>query len=262
MIRSLFTAATGMQAQQMNVDVISNNIANVNTVGFKRSRADFQDLMYQTLRAPGVPSAEGIQVPSGIQIGLGVKPVAVQKLFTQGDFSVTNNDLDLVIEGDGFFQLAKPDGTLVYTRAGAFKLDKDGRVVNSDGLPMEPAIQIPANATKITVGTDGQVAVLQPGTTAPSNVGQIQVARFVNNSGLQALGKNLFLPTDASGDAAMDNPGVDGRGTTNQGFLEMSNVNVVEELANLITAQRAFDLNSKAVQASDEMLQTTSALKR
>lgn len=262
MIRSLFTAATGMQTQQLNVDVISNNIANVNTVGFKRSRADFQDLLYQTLRAPGVPSAEGIQVPSGIQVGLGVRPVAVQKIFTQGDFINTGNSLDLVIEGDGFFQVTRPDGTVAYTRAGAFKLDRDGRIVNSDGFPLEPAITIPADSTSITVGFDGRVSVLQPGNTAPVDIGTIEIARFVNPAGLQALGRNLFIASDSSGEAVTGAPAAEGRGTLSQGFLENSNVNVVEELANLITAQRAFDLNSRAIQASDEMLQTTSALKR
>ncbi|MCL4492355.1 MAG: flagellar basal-body rod protein FlgG [Nitrospirae bacterium] len=262
MIRSLFTAATGMQAQQLNVDVISNNIANVNTVGFKRSRADFQDLLYQTLRAPGVTSGDGIQVPAGIQVGLGVKPVAVQKLFTQGDFVATNNDLDLVIEGDGFFQITMPDGTMAYTRAGAFKLDKDGRIVTSDGYPIEPAITIPSDATKVSITYDGSVSVMQPGSVAPSQIGSIEIARFINPAGLQAQGKNLFTETDSSGAPVTGVPGTEGRGTINQGFIEMSNVNVVEELANLIIAQRAFDLNSKAVQASDEMLQTSSNLKR
>ncbi|MEW6116871.1 MAG: flagellar basal-body rod protein FlgG [Nitrospirota bacterium] len=262
MIRSLFTAATGMQAQQLNVDVISNNIANVNTVGYKRSRADFQDLLYQTIKAPGVPSAEGIQVPSGIQVGLGVRPVAVQKLFTQGDFINTGNDLDLVIEGDGFFQLTRPDGTIAYTRAGAFKLDQDGRIVNSDGFPLEPSITIPTDTTKITIGFDGRVTVLQAGNTTPQEIGQIEIAKFVNPAGLQAIGKNLFLATDASGEPTVGVPDTEGRGSLSQGFLENSNVNVVEELANLITAQRAFDLNSRAVQASDEMLQTSAALKR
>lgn len=262
MIRSLFTAATGMYAQSLNVDVISNNLANVNTVGFKRSRADFQDLLYQTIKAPGAPSGEGVQIPSGIQVGLGVRPVAVQKLFTQGDFINTGNDLDLVIEGDGFFQITRPDGTIAYTRAGAFKLDRDGRIVNSDGYPLEPAITIPADTTKITIGSDGRVTVLQAGSTTPVEIGTMETARFVNPAGLLAIGKNLFLSTDASGEAATGTPGTEGRGTINQGFLEMSNVNVVEELANLIIAQRAYDLNSKAVQASDEMLQTATALRR
>lgn len=262
MIRSLFTAATGMQAQSLNVDVISNNLANVNTVGFKRSRADFQDLLYQTLRDPGAPSAEGVQIPSGIQVGLGVKPVAVQKIFSQGDFISTGNQLDLVIEGDGFFQITQPDGTIAYTRAGAFKLDKDGRIVNSDGYPLEPAISIPTDTISITVGSDGKVSVLQAGSTTPTEIGTIETARFINPAGLRSIGKNLFTVTDASGEATTGTPGTEGRGTINQGFLENSNVNVVEELAGLIISQRAFDLNSRAVQASDEMLQTVSALRR
>jgi flagellar basal-body rod protein FlgG len=251
-----------MHAQQLNVDVIANNIANVNTVGFKRARADFQDLLYQTLRAPGTPSGEGTQVPTGLQVGLGVKPVAVQKLFTQGDFTNTGNDLDLVIEGDGFFQITRPDGTTAYSRSGAFKLDSTGRIVTSDGYALEPSITVPADATKITIGSDGRVTVLQAGGTTPSEVGTIEIAKFVNPAGLFSAGKNLFLQTDASGEAVVGAPGAEGRGTLNQGYLEMSNVNVVEELANLIIAQRAFDLNSKTVQASDEMLQTTSTLKR
>jgi flagellar basal-body rod protein FlgG len=196
-----------------------------------------------------------------MQVGLGVKPVAVQKLFTQGDFQSTGNSLDLVIEGDGFFQISKPDGTINYTRSGAFKLDKDGRVVNSDGYPLEPAITIPANTTNITVGNDGTVSVLQSGNATPVQVGNIQVATFVNPGGLQALGKNLFSNTDSSGDASTGTPGIEGRGTINQGFLEMSNVNVVEELANLIIAQRAFEMNSKAVQTADQMLQNVNAMK-
>jgi flagellar basal-body rod protein FlgG len=262
MIRSLFTAATGMHAQQMNVDVISHNLANVNTVGFKRGRADFQDLLYQTIKAPGAPSGEGIQTPSGIQIGLGVKPVAVQKLFTQGDFINTGNELDMVIEGQGFFQVTRPDGTTAYTRSGAFKLDSTGRIVNSDGYPLEPAITIPADTTQITIGFDGRVTVLQAGGTTPVEIGTIEIARFINPAGLQAIGKNLFLSTDASGDPIVGQPGTEGRGLINQKFLEMSNVNVVEELANLILAQRAFELNTKAVQASDEMLQTSAGMKR
>ncbi|MBZ0155164.1 MAG: flagellar basal-body rod protein FlgG [Alphaproteobacteria bacterium] len=262
MIRSLFTAATGMHAQQLNVDVIANNLANVNTTGYKRGRADFQDLLYQTLRNPGSPSAEGAQIPSGIQVGLGVKSVAVQKLFTQGDFTNTNNPLDLVIEGDGFFQVTRPDGTIAYTRAGAFKTDSDGRVVTSDGYSLEPAITIPSDATQITVGSDGRVTVLQSGNTTPVEVGTIEIARFVNAAGLMSMGKNLYIQTNSSGQPVTGTPGTEGRGTLSQGFLEMSNVNVVEELANLIVAQRAFEMNSKAVQASDEMLQTSSSLKR
>ncbi len=262
MIRSLFTAATGMEAQQMNVDVISNNIANVNTTGYKASRAEFQDLLYQTLRAPGAPSETGMQVPSGIQIGLGVKPVAVQKLFTQGDFINTGNDLDFVIEGDGFFQVSRPDGTTAYTKAGNFSLDKDGNLVNPDGYLLYPGVQIPTTATKVTVTFDGIVNILTAGQTAPVQTGQITLARFINPGGLQAIGKNLFLATDSSGDPITGTPDSEGFGDISQGFLENSNVNVVEELANLITAQRAFDMNSKAVQASDQMLQTTASMKQ
>jgi len=262
MLRSLFIAATGMEAQKLNVDVISNNLANVNTVGFKKSRADFQDLIYQTVRAPGATSAEGTQIPSGIQVGLGVKPVAVTKIFDQGDFISTGNSLDMVIEGNGFFQITMPDGTLAYSRAGAFKLDSTGKLVNSDGYSLEPGITIPTNATSITVGSDGKITVTQPGSTTPTEIGQIQLARFINPGGLSALGKNLFSPTAASGDPTTGNPGSDGFGTINQGYTEMSNVNVVEEMVNMIISQRAYEMNSKAVQASDEMLQVTNSLKK
>ncbi|KAF0178983.1 MAG: flagellar basal-body rod protein FlgG [Nitrospirae bacterium] len=262
MIRSLFTAATGMQAQSLNVDVISNNLANTNTTGYKRSRAEFQDLLYQTLRAPGGTSSEGNQFPSGMQVGLGVRPVAIMKNFLQGDFITTGNSLDMVIEGEGFFQINRPDGTIAYSRAGAFKLDKDGRVVNSDGFPLEPAITIPSDTISITLSTDGRLTILQGGSTTPVEVGTIEISRFINPAGLLAAGKNLFLQTDASGAPITGAPGSEGRGTVVQGFLENSNVNLVEELANLIIAQRAFDVNSKSVQTSDEMLQTTIQLKR
>lgn len=261
MIRALFSAASGMQAQQMNVDVISNNIANVNTAGFKRSRPDFQDLVYQTMSTAGASSTQSTTIPTGMQLGLGVKPVAIQKLHTQGDFQNTGNSLDLVIEGDGFFQVTKPDGTINYTRSGAFKLDKDGKVVNSDGYPLEPAISIPSNTTSITVGTDGTVSVMQAGNSSPVQVGTIELATFMNPGGLQANGKNLFANTDASGEATTGTPGLEGRGTIQQGFLEMSNVNVVEELANLIIAQRAFEMNSKAVQTADQMLMNINQMK-
>lgn len=262
MIRSLFTAATGMQSQQMNVDVIAHNLANVNTVGFKRSRADFQDLLYQTMKGPGAVSGEGMQVPTGIQVGLGVKPVAVQKLFSQGDFITTSNDLDLVIEGDGFFQVTRPDGTTAYSRAGAFKLDKDGRMVNSDGYPLTDGVTFDPSTTKITISATGEVSAFVAGSPTPTALTPITIAKFANPAGLLAIGKNLFLTSDASGEPVAGAPGLEGRGTLNQGFLEMSNVNVVEEMANLIIAQRAFDINSKAVQASDEMLQTSANLRR
>ncbi|MGB9891618.1 flagellar basal-body rod protein FlgG, partial [Thermodesulfovibrio yellowstonii] len=195
-------------------------------------------------------------------VGLGVRPVAVAKFFTPGDLINTGNDLDLAIDGDGFFQVTLPDGTIAYTRAGNFRIDKDGRIVTNDGYPIEPGITVPADATKITFGADGTVTVLQPGTVAPVQIGTVELARFINPGGLQAIGRNLFLETDASGTPTTGTPGTEGRGKIVQGFLEMSNVNIVEELANMIIAQRAFDINSKAVQTSDEMLQTVAALKR
>jgi len=262
MMRSLFIAATGMEAQKLNIDVISNNLANVNTAGFKKSRADFQELMYQGIKAAGAASGEGMQVPSGIQIGLGVKPAAVQKMFQQGDFVSTQNSLDLAIEGDGFFQISMPDGEIAYSRAGVFKLDSEGRIVNSDGYPMEPSISIPANALNITISPDGKVSVLQAGSAAPVEIGQIDIAQFINTGGLKAIGKNLFLPTGSSGEPTIANPGSEGLGTIAQGFIELSNVNIVEEMVNMIVSQRAYEINSKAVQTSDEMLQIANKLKR
>jgi flagellar basal-body rod protein FlgG len=262
MMRSLFIAATGMEAQKLNIDVIANNLANVNTVGFKKSRADFQELLYQDLKTPGAVASEGNQIPSGIQTGMGVKPVAVQKIFQQGDFVQTGNKLDLVIEGDGFFQISMPDGTISYTRSGAFKLDSEGRVVNSDGYPLEPAITIPANTVSVTVSADGKISVLEAGGTTTTEIGQIELARFINPAGLRALGKNLFSSTAASGEPTTVTPGTEGTGTLAQGFIEMSNVNIVEEMVNMIVSQRAYEINSKAVQASDEMLQLANNLKR
>jgi flagellar basal-body rod protein FlgG len=262
MIRSLFISATGMEAQKTNMDVISNNLANVNTTGYKRSRADFQELIYQDLQTPGTYSAEGTLIPSGIELGLGVKPVAVQKIFLQGDFVQTGNNLDMVIEGEGFFQITKPDGETAYTRSGAFKKDHEGRIVTSDGYPLEPSITIPTNAQSITIGSDGKVSVIQSGSKEPVEVGQIELARFINPGGLKAIGKSLFVPTASSGDPTTANAGMEGLGTINQGFIEMSNVNVVEEMVNMIVSQRAYEINSKAVQASDEMLQIANNLKR
>jgi flagellar basal-body rod protein FlgG len=262
MQRSLFIAATGMEAQRLNIDVISNNLANVNTTGFKKSRADFQELLYQGIKSAGASSAEGAELPTGIQVGLGVKPAAVQKMFQQGDFVSTGNNLDLVIEGQGFFQITKPDGEIAYTRAGALKLDSQGRIVNSDGYTLEPSITIPANTLQITITQDGTVSTLQAGSSAPTQVGQIQLAQFINPGGLNAIGKNMFLPTAASGEATAGNPGEDGLGTINQGFLELSNVNIVEEMVNMIVSQRAYELNSKVVQSSDEMLAVANNIKK
>ncbi len=262
MLRSLWTAATGMQAQTVNIDVLSNNLANVNTTGFKRGRADFQDLLYETLRVSGAPSSASTQVPTGIQIGHGTRTAAIQKIFLQGNYQSTSNELDMAIEGGGFFQIAKPDGEIAYTRAGAFKLDSEGSIVTSDGYLMSPEISIPSDATSISIGMDGTVSVLQPGQSAPSEVGTIELANFINPAGLNAIGRNLYLPTDASGDVITGTAGEDGLGTISQGFLEMSNVSVVEEMVNMITAQRAYEINSKAIQASDEMLQLANNIKR
>ena len=262
MLRSLFTAATGMTAQQQHIDIISNNLANVNTTGFKRGRADFQDLLYQTLRQPGAASSDQTEIPTGIQLGLGVRTAAVQRLFLEGDFQQTQNQLDIAIDGAGFFQIRRPDGEISYSRAGSFKLDSQGRVVNSDGFPLEPEITIPNDAVSITVGTDGTVSVLQAGNTAPQQVGQIQLASFPNPAGLSGQGRSLFQRTTASGDPITGAPSQGGLGGLSQGVLEISNVSVVEEMVNLITGQRAYEINSKAIQASDEMLQTAANLRR
>jgi len=262
MIRSLWTAATGMAAQQVNIDIISNNLANVNTSGFKKSRADFQDLLYQNLRAAGTTEAQGSQVPTGIQVGLGTRLAAVQKIFTQGDFKETGNPLDLVIEGDGFFQVLMPNGETAYTRDGSFKLDAQGRIVTSDGYPLQPEIAIPTEATSISVGSDGTISVTIPGQNAPQEVGQLQIVKFINPAGLTSIGRNLLTQSAASGDPVVDTPGLNGLGTLAHGFVEMSNVQVVEEMVNMITAQRAYEINSKAIQTADEMLGIANNLRR
>jgi flagellar basal-body rod protein FlgG len=251
-----------MQAQTLNIDIISNNLANVGTSGFKRSRADFQDLLYQTIRSPGVSSSDDTQVPTGIQVGHGVRPAATQKMFSQGEFQHTQNDLDMAIEGGGFFQVIQPNGETGYTRSGAFKLDSDGRMVTSDGFPMDPEITIPADAVAISIGTDGTVSVLLAGENQPSEIGSVELAQFVNPSGLRNIGRNLYIPSAASGDATTGTPGEDGFGTIAQGYLELSNVSVVDEMVNMIVAQRAYETNSKTIQASDEMLQTATNLRR
>lgn len=262
MIRALFTASTGMQAQQLNLDTISHNLANVNTTGFKRSRVDFQDLLYQTLRSAGTRVANGAEVPSGLQVGHGSRAVATQKIFMQGNFQQTENPLDVVIEGAGFFQVLLPDGTQAYSRAGAFKLDGQGRVVTSDGFVLQPSISIPPDAANISIGTDGTVSVVSGNSSSPTEVGKIQLARFSNAGGLNAIGRNLYLPTAASGNAVVGQPASEGLGALSQGFLEMSNVSVVEEMVNLIAAQRAFEVNAKAVQTADEMLNQANNMRR
>jgi flagellar basal-body rod protein FlgG len=262
MIRALYTSSSGMQAQQLNLDAVANNLSNVNTAGFKRTRLDFQDLLYRTFRAPGADSAQGVMIPTGIQVGHGTRPVATQQIFSQGDFMQTENPLDLVIEDVGFFQILRPDGTTAYTRSGAFKKDGTGRVVTSDGFPLQPGITIPDDATSVTVGSDGTVSVTQPGQTASQQIGTIQLARFVNPAGLVSVGRSLFVPTSASGDPIVANPGTEGMGTLGQGFLEMSNVKVVEEMVAMIMGQRAYEANSKAIQTADEMLAMANSMRR
>ncbi|MBD3182239.1 flagellar basal-body rod protein FlgG [Candidatus Poribacteria bacterium] len=262
MIRSLWTAASGMAAQQLNTDVIANNLANVNTTGFKRSRADFQDLLYQTVRPAGTSNAAGAQIPVGIQVGHGTRPIAIQKMFAQGDYQETGNPLDLVIEGDGFFQVMMPDGSTSYTRAGSFKSDSQGRIVTSDGFLMKDQITLPQDAQSIAVTADGTVQATVPGQMEPQQLGVIELARFTNPAGLQDIGRNLYVPTAASGNAITGTPGMNGFGTVIQKFLEMSNVKVVEEMVNLIVAQRAYEINSKAIQTADEMLNIANNLRR
>ncbi len=262
MIRSLWISASGMEAQTLNIDVISNNLANVNTTGFKRSRADFQDLLYQTLRPAGAPSSMGTQVPTGIELGQGTRTVAVQKLFMQGDYQKTENDLDVAIEGDGFFQVTKPNGDMAYTRSGAFKLDSQGRLVTSDGFVISPEITIPAGTEKINMGSDGLVAVKLAGQNTFTELGNLEVVNFPNASGLSSIGRNLFERTDASGEPVVGTPGQDGLGTIAQGYLEMSNVSIMEEMVNMIIAQRAYEVNSKSMQTADEMMRLASNVKR
>jgi len=260
MIRSLWIAKTGLDAQQTQLDVISNNLANVGTTGFKRSRAVFEDLLYQTVRQPGAQSTQQTQLPTGLQIGTGVRPVATERIHTQGNMQQTGNSLDLAVNGQGFFQVSLPDGTTAYTRDGSLHLDHQGQLVTSSGYTVTPAITIPANAQNITIGRDGTVSVTQPGTAAPTQVGSVQLANFINAAGLESRGENLFVETASSGAPTTNAPGSNGVGTLNQGYVETSNVNVVEELVNMIQTQRAYEINSKAVQTSDQMLQRLSQL--
>lgn len=262
MMRALWTAGSGMQAQQFNIDTISNNLSNVNTTGFKKMRAEFEDLLYQTIREPGSYSHQGVELPTGLQVGHGVRTVATTKIFTQGDFQQTDNPLDLVIEGDGFFQIQMPDGTTAYTRNGAFKIDGEGNIVTSEGYYLQPQITVPEGIQSISVGNDGTVSVLMPGETNSQDIGRIELAKFINPAGLLSDGKGLYRQSSASGQPLIATPGTDGVGGVVSNYLEMSNVKVVEEMINMIVAQRAYDINSKAVQASDEMLQVANNLKR
>lgn len=254
MIRSLWIARTGLDAQQTQLDVISNNLANVSTTGFKRGRAVFEDLLYQNLRQPGAQLTQQTTIPSGLQIGTGVKPVATERIHLQGNLSQTGNPLDVAIQGEGFFQILLPDGSTGYTRNGAFQKDANGQLVTPSGYPLQPAITVPANALSVTIGKDGVVSVTLPNQVAPAQIGNIQLVGFVNPAGLQSVGENLFLETAASGGPNPNAPGTNGVGTLSQTYLETSNVNVAEELVMMIQTQRAYELNSKAVQTSDTML--------
>src|ERR1700761_3213422 len=261
-MRSLDIAGTGMQAQQTNVEVISNNMANMTTTGFKRRRAEFQDLIYQNLRRVGSDSSDsGTVVPSGAQVGLGVKTAAIYRINEQGNLQQTSNTLDMAIQGNGYFQVTSPSGDTAFTRDGTFALAPDGTIVTADGYTVQPGLQIPAAATGITVNTNGQVQVSIQGQTAPTTIGQLQVAIFPNEAGLAAQGGNMLLQTAASGAPVAGNPGITGFGTVMQGFIESSNVNIVTEITNLITAQRAYEMNSKVITAADEMMSTLTNLR-
>jgi flagellar basal-body rod protein FlgG len=250
-----------MQSQQVNMDVIANNLANVNSSGFKKSRADFQDILYQTSRAAGT-GVDGGQVPTGVQVGLGSRVAAVQKVFTSGDFQQTDNELDLAIEGPGFFQVTLPDGTEAYTRSGALKKDSTGRLVTSDGYPVFPEVVVPENSTSINIGPGGTVEVILDGESIPTEAGNLELVRFSNPTGLKSLGRNLYAETPTTGAPVTGTPGEEGFGTLSQGFLEGSNVNIMEEMVNMIAGQRAYEVNSKAIKTADEMLQMTSQLVR
>jgi flagellar basal-body rod protein FlgG len=261
-MRALWTAATGMHAQQLTLDVIANNLANVQTGGFKRSRVDFQDLIYQSIQVPGMASSQGTEIPSGFQVGHGTRAVSTQRLFIEGDLQPTGNPLDMAIEGEGFFQVTQPNGEIAYSRAGSFKKDSQGRLVTDDGYLLQPEITIPQDATSVNIGVDGTVSVQQAGVVQPQQVGTIELARFVNPAGLESIGRNLFRPTQSSGDATPGTPGQEGFGTLLQFFVEGSNVNVVEEMANLIAGQRAYEISSRAIRTADEMMQTANSLVR
>jgi len=263
MIRALYSAASGMRAQETNVDNIANNLANANTVGYKQRRAQFQDLMYQSVVQPGTAAGQQTVIPAGLQLGLGTRPVSNEIVFTQGAFSETQNPLDLVIQGRGFFQIRLPSGELAFTRAGQFQLDKDGNMVTANGNALEPAITIPADAQQITIATDGTVSYTLPNQTAAQQAGQIQLANFQNPAGLNSLGNGLYQPTDASGDPTVAAPGgQEGLGTLLQGYIEQSNVSIVDEFINLIQAQRGYEANSKVVTAADNMYQQVNQLSR
>ncbi|MDZ4200605.1 MAG: flagellar basal-body rod protein FlgG [Gallionella sp.] len=261
MIRSLWISKTGLDAQQTQMDVVANNLANVSTNGFKRSRAVFEDLLYQTIRQPGAQSSQQTQIPSGLQIGTGVRPVAAERIHTQGNLQLTGNQLDVAIQGPGFFQVLMPDGSTAYTRDGSFQLDGQGQVVTSSGFAVQPAMNIPANALSVTIARDGVVTATVPGNPPVQQVqGSLQLTTFINPSGLMSMGENLYVETASSGTPNTGAPGSNGMGLLNQNYVETSNVNVVEELVNMIQTQRAYEINSKAIQTSDQMLQRLAQL--
>ena len=260
MIRSLWIAKTGLDAQQTQMDVISNNLANVGTTGFKRSRAVFEDLLYQTMRQPGAQSSQQTQLPTGLQIGTGVRPVATERIHTQGNLNETGNEKDVAIQGAGFFQVMLPDGTAAYTRDGAFQLDNQGQLVNSSGFVVQPAITIPADAQSLTIARDGTVSVKLPNATEPVQVGTLQLTTFMNPAGLESRGENLYVETASSGTPNTNTPGSNGAGLLLHKYVETSNVNVVEEMVSMIQTQRAYEINSKAITTSDQMLQRLTQL--
>ncbi len=260
MIRSLWIGKTGLEAQQLSMDVIANNLANVSTNGFKRSRAVFEDLLYQTLRQPGAKSTQQSEIPSGLQLGTGVHPVATERVHTQGNLLQTGNSLDVAVNGAGFFQILQADGTTAYSRDGSFQLNSQGQIVTASGYVVQPAITVPSNAISLTISRDGIVSALTSGSTTPTQIGQLQLASFINAGGLQSQGENLYIETASSGSPSTGNPGSNGLGLLNQGFVETSNVNVAEELVNMIQAQRAFEINSRVISASDQMLQKLATL--
>jgi flagellar basal-body rod protein FlgG len=254
MIRSLWISKTGLEAQQTQLDTITHNLANVSTNGYKRSHAVFEDLLYQNLRQAGAPTTQQTQLPTGLQLGTGVRPVATARNFSQGNLQQSGNNLDLAINGQGFFQIAMPDGSVGYTRDGSFQVDAQGQIVNANGHPVSPSITVPATAQNVTVAVDGTVSASMPGSSTPQQLGQIQLASFVNPAGLDPKGNNIFVETAASGNPQTGNAGANGLGVLNQGYVETSNVNVVEELVAMIQTQRAYEINSKAIQTSDQML--------
>ena len=254
MMRALYTAASGMAAQQANIDNVAHNLANVNTTGFKKSRMEFEDLVYETTRTAGTPTSASTEAPVGLETGLGTRAVATARDFTMGNLKSTGGSLDIAIQGNGFFQIAMPDGTTAYTRSGEFHLDADGKLLNSEGMALQPEITVPPNATSISISKEGVVSVSLVGQSASQQIGTIELATFQNAAGMHALGGNLFAATTASGDATTGVPGTDGIGSTTQGFLEESNVSVVEEMVNMILGQRAYEANSRVIKAADEML--------